>query len=376
MAAQYETAFSYHIYHDVQIWESNIIAAKIFEKAMKILQDRGITKKIDTGKYAGCTVIDFNSIENLPKEFRGLKEQNKVLIRSNGTATYAAKDIAFHMWKFGLIEDPFLYKITNQANGKPLYVSASQGIKKEFGGAKEAINVIDMEQHYEQSIVKLALNLLHCDAQLEHLAYNIVELKGAQLSGRKGTWFGYTADELLEEAKKKALALITNRFKISEEEKVKIAESVALAAIKFEFLRMSPEHKIMFVWDRALTFDGISGPYCQYMHARGAKILEGREIPSLGNEIQIETDDEFRLVKLIAKLNYIAEKACIEKRPSVMTEYAGNLATAFGSFYESSPVLKAESEEKKNARLLLVFAFNNAISKALELLGIDALPKM
>ncbi|MEM0147526.1 MAG: arginine--tRNA ligase [Candidatus Micrarchaeaceae archaeon] len=374
--AQYETAFSYGIYHNVQIWESDIIAAKIFEKSMHILEEKGIAKKIYTGKYAGCTIIDFNSIKNLPKEFRGLKEQSKVLIRSNGTATYAAKDIAFHMWKFGLIDDPFLYKMAYQPNNMPIYISSQNGSRQGFGGAKEAINVIDIEQHYEQSIVKLVLNLLHSDAVLEHLAYNIVELKEAQLSGRKGTWFGYTADEFLEEAKKKAFALITDRFKIDDETKQKIAESVAKAAIKFEFLHMSPERKIVFVWNRALTFEGISGPYCQYMHARASKILEGRELPKFNDEVEVYSDNEFKLVKYISKLNYIIEKTCVEKRPSILVDYAGNLAALFGSFYESSPVLKAENKEKMDARLLLVLAFKNVIGKALELSGIDALTKM
>ncbi len=400
--AQYETAFSYKIYHDVQIWESDIIAAKIFEKAMELLKEKKIATYANEGKYKGCLVIDFTSIGNLPKEFLGMKEQNKVLVRSNGTATYAAKDIAFHMWKFGLIDDPFQYKKFIEHDSNAVYATCSNGQRIKFGNVGKAINIIDMQQHYEQSIVKLALMHMQCKGELVHLAYNTVELgaHGAanadsnvysegnssnessamnagsiKLSGRKGTWKGYTADELLEEARKRARALITGRFKGSEEEKEHIANAVALAAIKFEFLRMSPEHKIIFSWDNALNFDGISGPYCQYMHARASKIIANMDAYKKLEKIELSNDSEFGLVKAIAKVDYIIEKACKENRPSVIADYAGKIAVEFSRFYESCPVLKAEGIER-GSRMQLVYAFAKAMEVLLGLLGIEALESM
>ncbi len=402
--AQYETAFSYSIYHDVQIWESDIIAAKIFEKAMELLKEKKIATYAKEGKYENCLVMDFASIENLPKEFSGMKEQNKVLVRSNGTATYAAKDIAFHMWKFGLIGDPFQYKKFIEHNSNAIYATCSNGESIKFGNVSKAINIIDMQQHYEQSIVRLALMHIGCKGELVHLAYNTVELgaHGAanapekedanaesngsneadamnagsiKLSGRKGTWKGYTADELLEEARKRAKALITGRFKGNEEEKAHIADAVALAAIKFEFLRMSPEHKIIFSWDSALNFDGISGPYCQYMHARASKIIANMETGRKVEGIVLSNESEFGLVKAVAKVDYIIEKACRENRPSVIADYAGKLAVEFSRFYESCPVLKAEGIEKES-RMQLVYAFAKAMKALLGLLGIEALESM
>jgi arginyl-tRNA synthetase len=384
--AQYETSFKYGIYHDVLIWEGDLLGSKLLDKAMEMLEKAHVATKSQEAEYKGCFVIDLSSAKELPKELQGLKETIKVLVRSDGTPAYVAKDIAFHMWKFGLIPSTFKYSpfIDKQPNGKPLYTTASEGKPMGFGGVKKAINIIDVKQSFPQAILKLSFSALGRDDianGIEHLAYGRVELEGETLAGRKGTWEGYTADLLLEETTNKALSLIGTRFNLTESEQTRIARIIALSAIKFEFLKMAPEKWITFSWKWALNFDGDSGPYCQYMHARASRLMEdskiGREYLSAGIDCTlIVGDKEFALVKLISLAAQMAEKACNELRPNVMTDYVIDLSGAFSKFYEAVPVLKAKSEEEKKARLGVVLAFTQAMKFSLGLLGIEAIDRM
>ncbi len=155
---------------------------------------------------------------------------------------------------------------------------------------------------------------------------------------------------------------------------------MALAAIKFAFLKVAPEKWITFSWKWALTFEGDSGPYCQYMNARSTRLLEdsGISVNDLLNSdiAMLSSDCEFELVKSIAGLRDVVEKACTECRPNLITEYARDLAFAFGRFYETTPILKGSSPSERKSRLALVFAFRNAMGIVLWILGIDALNRM
>ncbi len=384
--AQYDTSFKYGIYHDVLVWESDVLGYKLLEKAMGILEKANIAKKADDQEYNGCFVINLNEVKELPKELQGLKENSKVLIRSDGNPTYVAKDIAFHMWKFGLIPSAFKYSVflERQPNGKTLYTTSKDGRPMDFGGVKKAINIIDVKQSFPQMILKLSFNALGRDDiadGIEHLAYGRVELEGESLAGRKGTWEGYTADLLLEETIKKALSLIGTRFNLTESEHNRIARIIALSAIKFEFLKIAPEKWITFSWKWALNFDGDSGPYCQYMHARASRLIEDSraDVGSLliGPDCTlISGDNEFRLLKLISQATDMVEKACKEMRPNVITDYIVDLAGAFGKFYDSVPVLKAKVEDEKKARLALVLGFAKSMKFSLGLLGLEAIDRM
>ena len=381
--AYYQTAFDYNIYHDILVWESSILREKLFEKSLEMLKAKGVATFMENGDYAQCTVIDFEKVKDLPKEFRGMKEKVKVLVRSNGVPTYVAKDIAFHLWKLGLLPNTFKYSkfIDEQPNGKVLYTTSDEGTNVSFGNVDRAINFIDARQSSEQETVRLALNSLgesKAANGLMHVAYGVVALEDGTISARKGTGTGYSADELLKEMKEKALSLIKTRFNFGTEEQETIAKNVALSAIRFEYLRISPERKVIFSWEKALDFEGNSGPYAQYSYARATRILEGA--PLHGNKnidfSKITTDAEFEVVKLISKASAILEKTCNEYRPNVITEYINELSHAFAKFYELSPVLKAESEETKAARLALVSAFRHTVKGMLNVLGIEPLERM
>ena len=379
--AYYLTSFDYGIYHDVLIRESDIVHERLLDKAIAVLRDKGIISA-GSGKYENCTVIDFTGIEGLPKEISNAKEKIKVLVRSNGVPTYVAKDIAFHMWKFGLLENPFKYSVfIVQPNGKELYITSQKGDSKDFGSMNKAINTIDARQSNEQAAVKFSIMKMEGSKgkSLMHVAYGVVDLETGHLAGRKGTWIGFTADELLEESKKKAAALMSGKLVKNKAEQEYIIKNIALSGIKFEFLKISPEKRIIFSWARALNFEGNSGPYCQYMHARASRLIEDSKAEQLqasdADFSGATSNQEFNLVKQLMLGRYMLEKSYRELRPNVLTDYANDLAQAFSKFYESSPILKAD-EKTRMARLLLVMAFKEMMGGVLRTLGITPLERM
>jgi arginyl-tRNA synthetase len=307
-----------------------------------------------------------------------------VLVRSDGTPTYVAKDIAFHMWKFGMLENDFKYTkfMDRQRDGTPLYSTAQTGERVEFGNMKRAINIIDVRQSHPQELLKIAFRGMgkkEIADNIIHFAYGKVDLEEGALAGRKGTWIGNTADELLEEAITKASTLIGSKLEHSKEDEERIARNVALAAIKFEFLKYAPEKSMTFSWKVALSFDGNSGAYAQYMHARASRILDDAPTELLSRspkETPEISDSEFGLVKTISRANEVAEKAAQELRPNVITEYINDLSYAFSRFYDQCSILKADSEEEKAFRLALTLSFRNTIKTMLMLIGIDALERM
>ncbi len=379
--AYYMTAFDYGIYHDVMIRESDIVRERLLDKAISALKQQRVISE-GSGKYENCTVIDFTGIEGLPKEISNAKEKVKVLLRSNGVPTYVAKDIAFHMWKFGMLENTFKYSVfIIQPNGKKLYTTSPVGESMEFGSMNKAINTIDARQSNEQAAVKYSIMKMENSSgkSLMHVAYGVVDLEAEHLAGRKGTWIGFTADDLLAESEKKVSELMSDKLVKDDKDRAYIIRNVALSGIKFEFLKVSPEKRIIFSWSRALNFEGNSGPYCQYMHARASRLIEdsGKDAMPLP-EADFSTacsDSEFNLVKQLMMGKYAVVKAYSELRPNVLTDYANELAQSFSKFYESSPILR-EEEKTRAARLQLVLAFKYVMGSMLKILGIEPLDRM
>ena len=202
------------------------------------------------------------------------------------------------------------------------------------------------------------------------------------LSARKGAWLGeeggrsYTADELLSETKARAKEITSKSEKITNKKDIdKIAEAVALSAIKFEYLKIAPEKEILFSWEKALNFEGNSGPYCLYTYARAARIIEKAgsfAVPSAFTHMQRAQDLE--LVKRIGAFQEVVEKACNEYRPNVITDYLLDLASAFSKFYEEMPVLKGGDAMQE--RLTIVSAVKQVVRNALALLGISVVERM
>lgn len=388
--SQYETAFSYGISKNVLVWESNIVQEKLLEKALHIAEKEHAVETPSSGKYEGCIVMDLEKVRGFAREFENPEERYKVLVRSNGIATYAAKDFAFHLWKFGLIDADFKFSefIKKQPNGKALLTTSSEGKEENLGSAKYAINVVDMGQSHEQSTVRALLKLVGHEEMAQnliHLAYGRVILKEGTLSGRKGGWLGeewnYTADDLLEAMKEKTLGVVKESEKIENKSDMEdIALKIALSAIKFEFLRIDPEKQLTFEWEKALDLNANSGPYCMYMYARASRILERAEADI--SSIKLTEDDfkhmgrsqDLELLKLIGSSREIVARACQENRPNVIADYLIELSLQFGRFYEHMPVLK--SGDAQMLRLAIVAASRQVIYNMLSLLGIQTVESM
>ncbi|MEM0074611.1 MAG: arginine--tRNA ligase [Candidatus Micrarchaeaceae archaeon] len=384
--AQYETSFAFGIYHDVLMWESNIVKSKLLESALSIAKRKGILEKVSEGDYKDCLVLDLEKAKAQAKEFENPKEKYKVLIRSNGVATYAMKDFAFHLWKFGLLMGNFRFSrfIEEQPNRKPLYTSSESGKDMAFGNAKKVVNIIDMGQSAEQDVVKALLELTAqgLSRELVHVAYGKVELEKGTLSGRKGGWLGeernYTADDLLKEAIKKVLEKTKESKKVAKEAAEETAKRIALSAIKFEYLRVSPEKGIVFSWENALNLQANSGPYVMYMYARARRILEKGEYKKAQltekDYKEIGRGPGFELIKIIGNAQDVFTSAAISYRPNTVAEYLLRLSALFSGFYEKEPVLGGG--EARNARLAIVYITMQTIANGMLLLGITPAESM
>ena len=387
VAAQYETAFNFSVYHDVLIFESDIVRT-IFAEGLAMLKKNGAIVHEKEGKNAGCWVAKMSS-----PEFAAMESPDKILIRSDGTATYTGKDVIFQLWKFGLLKNDFLYsKFMKQPNGKECEMTHAKGkagisssagetgeaaaSARKFGKAARVVNVIGMEQTYPQKvIVEILKSMGHGKeaAASVHLSYEHVGLADEKFSGRQGTWIGYTTDELYEEGVKRAEEKVKEDVKGAERKK--ISEAVASGAIRFSFLRTTPEKKIIFKWDDALSLEGDSAPYVIYAHARAHKIFEKGGIGGALRASGMESAEK-ELLKKIMLFEWIVQEAARHMRPHIVAEYCLDLATLYNRFYNLCPILSCEDGKVRDMRLSINFAALTAIKNSLTVLGIEPLERM
>jgi arginyl-tRNA synthetase len=370
--AQYQTSFDFGIYHDILVFESDIMKV-IFDEGVDFLKHSKAVIHETEGKNIGCWVVKF------PKdsEFGNMENPDKVLIRSDGTAVYTGKDVIFHLWKFGRIDDRFHYApFIKQPNGKVAYMTSTKGKRMDFGDASAAINVIGVEQNYPQRVIVELLKRLEFSEEAEnlnHLSYEHVALPEGRFSGRKGTWIGYTADDLLQEARDRVSEKI--KLEMSDKEKNDISRLVGAGAIKFSFLRTSSDKRITFKWEEALNMEGDSGPYLQYAYVRTKGILrKTKEKASISSEEY--NDAERQLIKCMAQLSDVVERCSRERAPHHLAQYALDLSSDFSRFYTISPVLAAEDKGLMKTRLAITLATSIVLKNTLNLLGMECPEKM
>jgi arginyl-tRNA synthetase len=387
LRAQFETSYRLGIYHHYQVWESAIAHSGILELAQKMMLKSDNILKLEEGEKAGCIVADLSVID----EFKDMKDPYKILFRSDGTRTYTGADVALQLWKFGIIEDPFKYSaLETQPNGEKVYRTDLQGEKRNLGRFDLVMNVIGSRQAHPQKMVYTILDILGYNKESEnshHIAYEFVGLEGEDISGREGTWIGFSTDDVLNKATQLARVEVDKRNPDeSDEFKDKVANKVGVGAVRYFMLNASPDRQITFRWDEALDFSGDAAPYLQYSHARAQRILEKAqdELSSISDFTLLTTEPEFELVKEIARFpEEILEVARSLKKnvwgtsftSNRITAYGYSLANLFSKFYDSSPVLKAEPEVRK-ARLALVSAFKTTMANCLTVLGIPIVERM
>ena len=382
--AQMLTTYRMRIAYDLLSWESDIMRSGIFEEAYRLIERNGSFFWAEDGKYRGAFVMDLRRL------FPDMKNPFLVLKRSDGTATYTGKDIAYHLWKFGKVSADMLYRLWDRLGNHETWTTAPDGeeMPGRFGRADIVINVIGREQKHPQTAIKYALRLLGFEDAAEnfhHLAYEHVVREEGAFSGRKGTWVGFTVDEVLDEAVERAKKLVEEKNPgLSDAEKEKIAESVGVGAVRFNLVKYSPDKTITFRWDDVLNFEGESAPYIQYAHARCASILRKareRGIDTDWRSLLARADfsrltgREKELIKLLSKFPETIEQAGKDVKPHLVPAYLNELASLFNRFYMDHPVLKA-GEGVVEERLLLVSAVKTVLRNGLDVLGIEAPERM
>lgn len=395
-----ETVSQLSIFYDLLNWESDIIRQGFWSETFELLKEKRAIKLEDEGPNKGCWVVPFGGLVEIED---GIKSLDKILVRSNGSVTYTGKDIAYQLWKFGLLKKDFLYKPWGiQANGKMLWTTSPDGERLErFGRADRVINVIDTRQSYPQQVVIECLKQIGFEKEAcnsIHLAYEVVNLspqaasvlgieetedkRSIPMSGRLGT--GIKAKDFIEIVKQKIIEKSDHRLDET------VVGLLACAAIRYYLLRFSLESQIIFDFDEALRTTGNTGIYLEYAHARACSILRKaneKEIDISWQEDCIPerlTATEIALLEIISDFPYVIKRVGENLRVSQLAEYSFNLAVAFTNFYErpdpeeevQTPFIHIEDENLRRFRLLLVRTFQKVMANVLRLMGMPTLERI
>ena len=385
LSNQLETCWNLSVSYDCLNFESQIIRSGLWDGIFEKLKEMNLVEFENDGKNVGCWVIRGDG-----------KEEDKVIVRSNGTATYIAKDIPYAAWKLGLLDDPFHYEKyeKEQPNSRVLWqttLNDSAFESQNFSGDK-VITVIDSRQARLQKIITSLMGKFKSipDAYV-HLGYESVTLssdtakvlgietdgKQAQMSGRKGLYVN--ADSVYDLLKEKTTEETKKRHpEMDDYEIEKISHAVSVATLRYEMIKQDLDKIIAFDLTKSLSLEGDTAPYIQYTHARASRILEksGRDSSIDVDFSLLREQSEIDLVKTIGLFNLQVQDAANNLSPKVISRYCHDLAVAFNSFYEKSKVLDLGDERLENSRLCLVHSFKITIEKALNLLGITAPDKM
>jgi arginyl-tRNA synthetase len=411
------------IRYDLLPRESEILHLKFWEHAFDRMKEIGVIRLETEGKNKGCWVMPFESHTGTEEH-----DADKVIVRSNGTVTYTGKDIAYQLWKLGRLGLDFNYRLFREyPDGKRTWMTTSSSkdaLSKEdanalkFGSGSTVYNVIDVRQSYPQDIVKQGVAAIAPDIGAQasvHLSYETVALTaeackelGIQLSeedlakpfiemsGRKG--LGVKADDLIDRLEAGALAEVQSRHEaLSEAEQIEAAHAIAVGALRYFLLKYTRNSVIAFDFEEALSFEGETGPYCQYAAVRANSIFR-KAAPdavvttrALLNDILTDPnrrqqlsdllhgelgDQIWSLVTLAARLEEQLQAAKASAEPAYMAKYTFGLAKAFSLFYHRHRIL-AEEDPIRKAMLILVADFaRNQLTAALSILGISVPERM
>lgn len=384
LAAQLDTCWELSVFYDCLNFESQIIRSGLWKQVFEKMKEMKLVELQQEGKNAKCWII------------KGEKnEEDKVLVRSNDTATYIAKDIPYAAWKLGLLPDPFNYtQYRIQDNGKILWettLDVSKEPKQDFTGDK-VITVIDSRQSRLQKIItKLMYQFKSDKKSYVHLSYESVTLSSAaakqlgidsggkqvQMSGRKG--FYVNADSVLQMLKTQAYQETRKRnLEMKDEDVDKIVHQIVVGTLRYEMIKQDLDKIITFDFVKSLSLEGDTALYIQYTHARSAGILGKAGFdPNFETTFELlKNPFEISLIKEIGKFELHIIDAVNNFSPKVIARYCHILAVAFNAFYEHVKVLDDTNESIKNERLCLVKSFQLTIQKALELLGISTPKQM
>jgi arginyl-tRNA synthetase len=392
------------IEYDLLPRESEILRLHFWDAAFAQLKERGVLYLEESGKNAGCWVMRRAGTAGVQGE--DPDEEAKVIVRSNGTVTYVGKDIAYHLWKFGLLGKDFSYReFHTYPSGHECWISTVRGEEHHphFGDAAAIYNVIDARQADPQNNVIAALRGLGYNQQADnytHFSYEMVALTprcaaelGYQLSdedkarpyievsGRKG--FGVKADDLLDRMIAAAAAEVDARHpELGSDERAEIARQIAVGALRYFMLRFTRNAVIAFDFADALSFEGDTGPYAQYACVRAANIIrraeesgltlgESKMLIAISSVEEVLTDDIWGLWLSACKASLTIEQCIATSEPAHLAKFTFDLAKQFNGFYHTHHILSEADPLRRALFLLTVDVAWEQMCRCLNLMGID-----
>ena len=418
------------IHYDLLARESEILHLKFWDTAFEMLRKSGAIHLAESGKMKGCWVLPWEERARINTEVaekaEGIEkkkdteameedenEQDKIIVRSNGTVTYVGKDIAYQLWKFGLLGKDFCYRRwLNPPQGQTVWATTSRKSEPDaphFGEpAATVYNVIDARQSYPQDVVAEGLRRLgHTEAAKNsiHLSYSFVVLTPrcatemgyelspedakrpfVDMSGRKG--FGVKADDLMDKLEEATLNEVRQRHpEMSENDQKRTAHAIAVGALRFFLLKVTRNSIIAFDFKDALSFEGETGPYCQNAVVRIRGIW--RKDPKTATpQSKLNADsasrflsgdgaaDLWELLLGAGSLDYAVDASIATQEPAFVAKYVFRLAGAFHTFYHNHHILSEADDQKRAFLLQLTELVETQLVRALSLLGIEAPEKM
>ncbi len=401
-----ETMQRLSIEYDFLPQESEILHLHFWEMAFEQLKQKGVLYFETEGKNKGCWVMKRAGSKASAESNEGPDEDAKVIVRSNNTVTYVGKDIAYHLWKFGLLGKDFGYqRFYRYPEGRQVWISGESGEAEHphFGGVHAIYNVIDSRQEEPQNNVIEALRGLGYTEQAEnqhHFSYAFVVLTPRcaeelgyvlsaedkerpfiEISGRKG--FGVKADDLIDALIAAAQKEVDSRHpEMSESERRGIAAQIAIGALRYFMLKFTKNSVIAFDFKEALSFEGETGPYAQYAIVRATNIfrkagLAPEAVLADGADWRLLKNDELWELWLSAgQLSSTVEQCISTTEPAYAAKYAFQLAQQFNNFYHKHHILTEEDEARKRFLLVTAAVVRRALIESLALMGIEAPPLM
>ena len=404
------------IRYDLLPRESEILHLHFWNKAFEQMKQLGVIHYEEEGNHKGCWVMPFESHAGTDEH-----EADKILVRSNGTVTYTGKDIAYQMWKLGLLGLDFYYRpFYKYADGKEVWTTTADkdaanmdGGVPSFGGGETVYNVIDTRQSYPQEVVKkgvAAISPERGEKASVHLSYEMVALSPAaaeelgfelsdddkkrtfiEMSGRKG--LGVKADDLINRLELDALAEVESRHPgDTDEQKRFIAHQIAVGALRYFLLKFTRTTVIVFDFKEALSFDGETGCFCQYSAVRANSIF--RKLEEKGESLnqfqatirnsapsfdlfEVEAANEiWSLAVLASRVADTVRQAAEQTEPAILAKYAFNLAKAFNLFYHHHKIISEENPERRAILVVVADMARRSLTAALGTMGIEVPEKM
>jgi arginyl-tRNA synthetase len=411
-----ETMDRLDIEYDFLPRESEILHLHFWNAAFEKLKARGVLTFETAGKNKGCWVMRRAGTANETTDEENISEEDqKVIVRSNGTVGYVGKDIAYHMWKFGLLGRDFRYrKFFRYPNHHDCWISATEGQTEHphFGDVAEIYNVIDARQSEAQSTVIEALRGLGHDEAADHythFSYEMVALTPRcaaelgyrlseedktrsyiEVSGRKG--FGVKADDLMDQLIASAKKEVDSRHpQVSEPDRLAIATQIAIGALRYFMLKYTKQSVIAFDFKDALSFEGETGPYAQYAVVRASSIFRKANVDAdtycqrVGNLSSADlaaylsgeaADEIWELWLAAAKTSYVIGQCIATTEPAYLAKHVFQLAQLFNTFYHRYPILTEPDESRKLFLLSTVAVVRRELIRALAVMGITVPPVM